>query len=278
MPEEILALGQFYEVAIEFAVEYGLQIIGAIIILIIGFIVARWLSRMVMGFCEKKGLDITLTRFLGSVVKIIVLCFVLIIALGKFGISMAPFIAALGAIAFGASFALQGPLSNYSAGLIIILTRPFVVGNTIRLEGVNGVVEEIKLAATILTNEDGEQITIPNKMIVGDIIINSFENKVVEAVVGISYDDDPEQAIAVIREALEQNPNVVPEPEPQIGIQEFGDSSVNIGMRYWVPTRQYFQTLYETNLAVYKALNRTGISIPFPQRVVHAVSEKEKAA
>ena len=225
MSEELETLQKFYNIVVEFIVTYSFQIVGAIIILIVGFKLACWLGRLVVGFCEKHDLDITLSKFLGNMVKVLVLTFVIIIAIGKFGISIAPFIAALGAIAFGSSFALQGPLSNYGAGLSIILTRPFVVGNTISVQGVSGVVDEIRLAATILSTEDEEEITIPNKHIVGEITLNSFENRIVEATVGISYGDDPQKAVDVLSETLENIAEVVKEPPPQIGLDEFGDSS-----------------------------------------------------
>jgi small conductance mechanosensitive channel len=221
-------------------------------------------------------MDITLSKFLGNFVKILVLVFVLIIAMGKFGISIAPFIALLGALAFGASFALQGPLSNYGAGLTIILARPFVVGDTITVKNVSGIVDEVTLATTILSTEDGEKITIPNKHIVGEILNNSFANKVVENAVRISYDDDPEKAINIIKETLKQFTQIISEPAPQIGIQEFADSSINIGMRYWIPTKQYFGTLYEVNLAVYKALAAAEIAIPFPQQDIHIISQPQQ--
>ena len=235
------------DLIVEFAVKYGFQVIYAIIILIIGLIIARWLSNMVVRVCESRNLDITLSRFLGNVVRLTAIGFVLIVVLGKFGITMTPFIAAIGAAAFGSSLALAGLLSNYGAGLSIIITRPFVVNDTIQIQSVSGVVEEVGLAATRLSNEDGEQITIPNKHIVGEILINSFENKVVEASIRISYDDDAQKAIDSIREALQKIPEIVADPAPQIGIEEFADSSVNIGMRYWVPTKQYFQILYQAN-------------------------------
>jgi small conductance mechanosensitive channel len=269
MKEELEAVEKYMDLAVEFALKYGFQVVYAIIILIIGLIIARWLSNMVVRVCESRNLDITLSRFLGNVVRITVIGFVLIVVLGKFGITMTPFIAAIGAVAFGSSLALAGLLSNYGAGLSIIITRPFVVNDTIQIQGVSGVVEEIGLAATRLSTEDGEQITIPNKHIVGEILINSFENKVVEASVGISYDDDAQKAIDTIQEALQNIPEIVADPAPQIGIEEFADSSVNIGMRYWVPTKQYFQTLYQANLSVYTALERAGITIPFPQRDIH---------
>jgi small conductance mechanosensitive channel len=189
-----------------------------------------------------------------------VLVFVFIITMGQFGISIAPFIAALGALAFGASFAVQGPLSNYGAGLVIILSRPFVVGNTVTVKGVS----------------DGEKITIPNKHIVGEILVNSFANRVVETTVGISYHDPPQRAIEVIRETLGKFPQISSEPAPQIGIQEFADSAINIGLRYWVPTKEYHQTLYRINLAIHGALAEAAITIPFPQRDVHLYGQKEQ--
>lgn len=275
MPEDLAAVEKYMDLIVEFAVKYGFQVIYAIIILIIGLIVARWLSNMVVRVCEARELDITLSRFLGNVVRLTLLAFVLIIVLGKFGIAMTPFVAAIGAIAFGSSLALAGLLSNYGAGLSIIITRPFVVGDTIKIQGVSGVVEEVGLAATRLSTEDGEQITIPNKHIVGEILINSFENKVIETSIGISYEDDAQKAIDTIQKALQKIPEIVAEPAPQIGIEKFADSSVNIGMRYWVPTKQYFQILYQANLAVYNALEQAGITIPFPQRDIHMLSENK---
>ena len=269
MEIELDTIQQIYNVVVEFIINYSFQILGAIIILIVGAKLAGWLGRLVTNLCEKKNVDITLARFLGNVVKILTLTFVIIIAIGKFGISIAPFIAALGAIAFGASFAISGPVSNYGAGLVIILSRPFVIGDTITINNVSGLVEEIHLATTILTTEDDEKITIPNKHIIGEILLNSYNNRIVESSVGISYQDDPEKAIEVIREALSRIDDICSEPPPQIGIEAFGESSIDLGMRYWVPTKKYFQTLYRGNLAVHKALKEAQITIPFPQRDVN---------
>jgi len=269
MQNELETVQQVYNVVVEFIINYSFQIVGAIIILIIGGKLAGWLGRLVTRLCEKKDVDITLSRFLGSMVKILVLIFVIIIAIGKFGISIAPFIAALGALAFGSSFALAGPVSNYGAGLVIILTRPFVIGNTITINKVSGVVDEIHLAVTILSTEDDEKITIPNKHIVGEILLNSFANKIVEGTVGISYGDNPEMAVKVIQDALATIDDICKEPPPQVGIEAFGESSIDLGMRYWVPTKKYFQTLYRGNMAAYTALKDAGINIPFPQRDVH---------
>jgi small conductance mechanosensitive channel len=272
MKQGLTTLQNAFNVVIEFLVNYSFQIVGAVIILFVGLFAARRLSNLTVKMCQKRNLDDTLTQFFGSSIKLLVLIFVVIITLGKFGISIAPFVAAVGAVALGASFAIQGPLSNYGAGLAIILTRPFIIGNTITVKGVSGVVEEIKLAYTFLTTEDEERITIPNNQIMGEILQNSFENKVVEASVGIAYHDDPQKAIDVIRETLEQFHQISSDPAPQIGIEAFGDSAINVGMRYWVPTKQYFQTIYKVNLSVYNALKTARITIPFPQRDIHLIS------
>jgi len=275
MPEEIKTIQKLINIVIDFFVNYSFQVVGAILVLVIGVLVARAVSSSLLKFFGKKEFDVTLSKFITTAVKGIILGFAFIVAIGKFGITIAPFIAALAAMAFGASFAIQGPLANYGAGLVIILTRPFVVGNTIKVSDVSGIVDEVKLGATILTDEDGVKITIPNKHIVGEIIHNSEERKIVEQMVGISYDNDPEKAIQIIKEVLEAFHEISKEPPPQIGIQEFGDSSINIGLRYWIPTNKYFKTLYQVNLSVYKHLKAKNIEIPFPQRDVHIVSRSQ---
>lgn len=278
MKEELTVLQEIFDAAIEFTVSYSFQVVGAILILIVGFLIANWVSRLLLNLLRNKHLDITLAQFLVSVVKVIVLIFAVIIALGKFGITITPFIATLGALAFGASFAIQGPLSNYGAGLTIIITRPFIVGNTITVAGVNGVVKEVRLAHTILTNEDGVKITIPNKHIIGEVIQNSKESKVVEGVIGVSYESDIDTAVRIILETLDRFEDIVQEPKVQIGVKEFADSAINIGFRYWVPTLKYFQISYRVNIDVHKSLTAAGITIPFPQRDLHIISKPDKSA
>ncbi len=275
MPEEIKTVQKLINIVIDFFVNYSFQVVGAILVLVIGVLVAKAVSSSLLKFFGKKEFDVTLSKFITTAVKGTILGFAFIVAIGKFGITIAPFIAALAAMAFGASFAIQGPLANYGAGLVIILTRPFVVGNTIKVSNISGIVDEVKLGATILTDEDGVKITIPNKLIVGEIIHNSEERKIVEEMVGISYDSDPEKAIRIIKEALESFEDISKEPLPQIGIQEFGDSSINIGLRYWIPTDKYFKILYQVNLSIYKHLKENNIEIPFPQRDVHIVSPSQ---
>ncbi len=272
MQDEIKAAQKLIDIIIDFFANYSFQVVGAILILVIGFVVARVVASFLTKFFERKQFDITLSKFAVATAKGTVLAFAIIIAVGKFGITIAPFIAALAAMAFGASFAIQGPLSNYGAGLVIILSRPFVVGNTITVSNVSGVVDEIGLGATILKDEDGVKITIPNKHIVGEILHNSEERRIVEEIVGISYDSDPEKAIRTVKEALDGFQEITQTPPPQVGIQEFGDSSISIGLRYWVPSNQYFKIRYQVNLVVYQHLKARDIEIPFPQRDVHIVS------
>jgi small conductance mechanosensitive channel len=275
MQDEIQAAERIIDLIINFFVNYSFQVVGAIIILVAGLIVARTVASFLLKFFGKKEFDITLSRFVAGLAKATIIVFAVIVALGKFGITIAPFIAALAAMAFGASFAIQGPLANYGAGLVIIVTRPFVVGNTISVKGVSGVVEEVKLGATSLTDEDGVKITIPNKHIVGEILHNSEEWRIVEEIVGVSYDSDPEEAIRITKETLESIAEVFKEPAPQVGIQKFGDSSINIGYRFWVRSKRYFETLYKVNQAIYKNLKHGNVQIPFPQRDVHIVSRTE---
>jgi small conductance mechanosensitive channel len=272
MKDELGTIQHLIDVAMEFLVNYGFQVVGAIVILCVGIFVARRLSNLIIKICQKHNLDHTLSIFFGNLIKIVVLAFVLIVVLGKFGISIAPFVAAIGAAALGASFAIQGPLSNYGAGLAIILTRPFVIGDTLTVKGVSGVVSDISLAYTFLTTEDEERITIPNNQIMGEILRNSFNNKVVESTIGIAYHDNPETAVAIIRKTLDSFTLISSDPPPQVGIQEFGDSCIKLGVRYWVPTKQYFQTMYVVNLSIYQALKTAQITIPFPQRDVHMIS------
>ncbi|WP_428036156.1 mechanosensitive ion channel family protein [Amphritea sp.] len=267
--DELATLTQFYTLIIDFFVNYSFQVIGAIIILIIGLIIARWVGKITLRLCLRNHVDVTLSNFISSTVKLLLIAMVAVICLGKFGISVAPFIAAIGAISLSIGLALQGVFSNYGAGFTIILTRPFVVGNTIRCNDVCGVVEEIRLAYTQLSTEDGEIITIPNKHIVGEVLVNSFENTIVEASIGISYSANPDKAIELITEQLELNPAIVKAPAPQVGIANFGDSSVNIAYRYWVPTKQQFELQFQINGAIYKAFREAGIEIPFPQRDLH---------
>ncbi|MEE8079551.1 MAG: mechanosensitive ion channel domain-containing protein [Pseudomonadales bacterium] len=266
MQEQIDLIQQVYELIVNFVVAYSFQLLGAVLVLILGFVVGGWVSRALLRIQEKREVDVTLRLLIASTVRILVVGLFLIVALSQMGISITPLIAAIGGLALGASFAIQGPVSNYGAGLVIILTRTYKVGDTITVQGCSGLVEEITLATTILRAEDGEQIVIPNKHIVGEIHHNSQGNRVVEGQVGIAYGTDPERAIEVIRDSLADINGIARNPAPQVGINAFADSSVVIDYRIWVATDRYFELLHAGNLAVYKALKQHDVPIPLPQR------------
>ncbi len=274
MTEKVAALQTIINKVIEFLVAYSFRIVGAIIILILGIWIAKSISKIINSLLTKKKIDTTLSSFVANCVKLLVIVFAVIIALGKFGITIAPFIAAIGAGAFGLTYAIQGPLSNYGAGIAIIIGRPFKIGDAIKVRGVTGIVEDIKLGSTVLKDEDGVIITIPNKHIVGEILYNSDKFKIVEDSIGISYDSSPEKAIEIIKNVLYSNKKVTDHPAPQIGISEFGDSSINIEYRYWVPTMDYFSVKYNVNLEIFNKFKENNITIPFPQMEVK-IKEKE---
>lgn len=269
MNNDLVDLGSVVNTASQFIVNYGFQFIGALIILVLGWQIARWAAGVTLKLCKRAAVDVTLSAFFANVIKTVVLVFVVIIALGKFGITIAPFIAALSAVALGGALAMQGPLSNYASGLVIILTRPFVVGDTITIQGMTGIVEDIRLAYTLLSNEDGQTITIPNKQIVGEVICNSYANLLVETVINIGYGEDPELAVSIIRKVLDDNRDVSSQPAPLIGIARFADSAIEIGLRYWVPTRHYYEIQYAVNREIFRRIREQGIVMPYPQLHVH---------
>lgn len=267
--EELSQLQTITNMVIEFLVNYSFQAVGAIIILIIGFMLARKASRLFVEQLEKRDVDVTLRTYAGHIVNIIILFCFIVIALGKFGITIAPFVAALGALTVVAGLALQGLVANYAAGVSIIATRPFKVGDTITVINVSGLVKEIKLAATIVETEDQEEITIPNKHIIGEVLLNTFEYRLVEASIGIAYSDDPQLAIDKILAALKELDFVTQQPDPQVGIDKFADSAIVIGVRAWVPTNNYMECRYRLNKKIFDAVIQAGLNIPFPQLDIH---------
>jgi len=277
MEEELQQLESFKEEILLYLATNGTRILVAILIVAIGFWLSKALAKLILKVCDKRNIDITLARFFAGFAKLLVVAFAIIIALSKAGIEITPFVALLGASAFGLSLAVQGPISNYGAGIVLIITRPFTVGDTLTVSGQTGLVDFVKLGATELINEDEERITIPNRKVLGEIFTNSHEHKVVEGVVGIDYGADPEAAIQCITEATASVEGVASKRKPVFGIDAFADSSINIGYRVWVPTNSYHSKRYAINLAVYHALKKANITIPFPQRDVHLItSEAEK--
>lgn len=274
MKEELQQLEELKNKLILYFVENGMRLLIAVIILLLGFWIAKRVANVVNKVCDKKQLDPTLAKFFAGFTKLVIVVFALIMALSKANIEITPFIALLGASAFGLSLAVQGPISNYGAGIVLIITRPFVVGDTLTLNDLCGTVDSVNLGNTQLINEDEECMTIPNRKVLGEIFTNSYKYKVVEAVVGIDYGADPQEAIDCISTAVKTIENIAAEREPNVGIEDFGDSSINIGYRVWVPTNAYHRTRYKINMAVFRALEEAKINIPFPQRDVHLIQKE----
>lgn len=272
MNQELESITKFYDIVIEFITNYSFQILGAIIIFLIGIFVSKYVYKLVDNFLKTK-IDETLSGFIANFVRLLIIVMMGILALGKLGISIGPFVAALGALSLTAGLALQGSVANFAAGVVLVATKPFKVGDTITVHDVYGEVEDIKLAYTVLRNEDQEQITIPNKYMIGDVLVNSFESRIVEGSVGVAYDSDVELAINLIRDTIFTCKEVSSEEEAIIGVENFGDSSINIGYRYWVPTKSFFKTQYSVNLKILHALNDAKIVIPFPQREIRITQQ-----
>ncbi|MCK8127148.1 mechanosensitive ion channel family protein [Pseudoalteromonas sp. 2CM39R] len=275
---EIQQVEKYYNLIMEYLVTYSMQILGAILILFIGLWIAQKVSNMVAGLMQRHNIDITLTNFISNVIKVLLIIMFLVIALGKIGISVTPFVAAIGAASLGAGLAMQGMLSNYGAGLAIIATRPFVVGDTIEVKGVSGQVKTIELGHTILINEEKVEITIPNKHIVGEILHNSFSYSLVKGEIDIAYDANADLAIELIEKVLDEHELVSDSPHAQVGIERFAESGVTLSYRFWVPTTKIIETKLAVNRNVFKAIQGADIEIPFPQRIVTLHQTNDKGA
>ncbi len=271
---EIEQASAIYQVIVDFFTNYSFQLIGALLIFILGYIVAGKIARAILRLCEKKKLDVTLSRFIASTSRMVVMVMISIMALSKIGISVTPFIAALGAVSLGAGLALQGLLANYAAGFNIIITRPFVVGDTIEVQGVTGIVKEVQLAYTLIQNEDCAEITIPNKHIVGEVVLNSRKDTLLKLSVGISYNDNPIEVVALVERTLAKLDIYSDEVRMQVGIDDFSDSAITIGIRLWIPTTNLYSIKYSAYKAIYLAFEQENITIPFPQQDIHLIEPK----
>lgn len=229
--------------------------------LVIGLKVSGWAGRRVNRLALTKDVDETLAKFMGTGVKLVFVGFLIIITLGNFGISIAPLIALAGATAFGATMAMQAPLSNFGAGFAIILGRPFTVGDTITVKNTSGIVQEVKLGNTVLITEDGERISVPNKHVVGEVIVNSRDSRIVESRIGIALEADAEAAVALVRGALVATDCVAAEPMPRVGVHDFTYGGVIIGVRFRVPSTTYFESRYKANGAILKALKGDDVAL-----------------
>lgn len=252
-------------------VEWGINILFAAAILIAGFWVAGRVGRFVQNIGAKhENLDDTLFRFLGSLAKYVILAFVIIAVLGRFGIETTSIVALLGAAGLAVGLALQGALSNLAAGVMLLIFRPYKVGDFVEVAGKFGNVTEIEMFTTILQTFDNQQIIIPNGKIWGDQIINHSHHPVrgVDMHFGISYDSDIDKAKDVIRKVLTDHPHVMADPAPFIEVETLNNSSVDFLVRPFCEGAHYFDILYSVPEQVKKALDAAGIEIPFPHQKV----------
>jgi small conductance mechanosensitive channel len=255
---------------------FGLKIVAAIVIFVIGKWIARLLKNFSVKLMTKSKVDATLVKFLGHVIYITLLTFVILAALGKLGIQTTSFIAVIGAAGLAVGLALQGSLSNFAAGVLMIIFRPFKVGDLIEGAGVLGTVEEIQIFTTMLKTPDNKAVIIPNAKLTADNITNFTAKPVrrVDLVFGVSYTDNIDKVKEVIADVLKQDTRVLDDPPPTIGLLEMADSSINFAVRPWTGTSDYWNVYFNINELMKKRFDQEGISIPFPQRDVHIYEHK----
>ena len=250
---------------------YGLKIIAALLIFIVGRWISRFLRKMIVNLMTKAKMDVTLVSFVGNISYIALLAFVIVAALNQLGIQTTSFIAILGAAGLAIGLALQGSLSNFAAGVLMIIFRPFEVGHRIDGGGVAGVVEDINIFTTQLKTVDNKTIIVPNAILTGDNIINYSAKKImrVDFVIGVSYDADVDHTKKVLIDEILKDERVLKDPELFVGVLELADNSVNWVVRPWVKTENYWPVYFSYLENIKKRLDAEGIGIPYPQRDVH---------
>ena len=256
------------DLTLDLLIRYGFQLLGAVVILAVGLLIARWVGAVTQRALERRTFEPPVRILLVRAVRVVVLLFTVVVALDKFGFQIAPLVAGIGVAGLGIGIALQGVLSNVVAGLSIILTKPFRIGEHIALLGVSGQVTAIELFSTTLAHPDQSRVVIPNRKIVGEILHNHGMVRQLDLSVGVGYGSDVPRAVAVVREILASNPRVLKVPAPVVGVTLLGDSAVTLAIRPWVSVPDYVEAQAEIYLTVLEAFRARGIEIPFPQREV----------
>ncbi len=250
---------------------YGIKVLAALAVFIIGRWVAKAVRRLIERIMKKSNVDPTLISFTGNLSYIALLAFVIIAALGQLGIQTTSFIAVIGAAGLAIGLALQGSLSNFAAGFLLIVFRPFKVGDFIEGAGVAGVVEVIQIFTTQLRTVDNKTVIVPNSKLTEDNIVNWTVKgtRRVDMVFGIGYEDDIDKARSIMTEIVNADERILKNPAPQIAVSELADSSVNFIVRPWVKASDYWGVYFDLTEKIKKAFDANGVSIPFPQRDVH---------
>lgn len=273
MNTQLDALNQVQSTAIDLGLQFGPKVLVACLIVLAGHFAGRWLGNLFEGVLTKLDLDITLRLLLVRLARVLVLALFVVMALQNLGVELLPLVAGLGVAGAGLALAMQGVLSNLAAGLTIIFTRPFRVGEYVSIAGEEGQVEAISLFQTILIHYDLSRVVIPNRKIVGEIMHNYGQIRQLHVSVGVAYDTDLNTALADIDAILAANPNILSEPAPLVQVATLADSSVNISIRPWVSVDAFPTAPSEINKAVLEAFRANGIHIPFPQREVRMLGQ-----
>ena len=261
------------------AIKYGLDFLGAIVLLIVGWMVAGWAKRSVLRMLNRTPrLDATLKPIIASIVRYAILILVIVAVLAQFGVQTTSIIAVLGAAGLAIGLAMQSTLQNIAAGVMLLFLRPFRLNDYIDAEGIAGTVDEIGLFTTHMHTYDGVYQEVPNSQLWNRTIKNysRLPTRRLDVAVGIAYGDSMDKAQAVLLDLLRQDQRVLADPEPQVLVTELGDSAVNLGLRCWTKADDYWGLLFDTTKAAKQCLDDAGISIPFPQRDVHLFEASKK--
>ena len=266
-----IQLSHYKEIALMYASEYGLKIIAALLIFVIGKWLANKLTALIKSMMTKAKVDKTLVEFSESIIYFSLLLMVIIAALNQLGVNTTSFVAVFGAATLAIGLALQGSFSNIGAAVLIILFRPFKVGDVIEAAGVTGEVTDINLFSTIITPVDKRMVIVPNSSIIGGNITNfsNRDTRRVDHLFGIGYDDDLKLAKETLLEIVNADKRILQEPAPFVAVSELADSSVNFVVRAWTKTEEYWDVYFDMLETVKLAFDAKGISIPYPQMDIH---------
>jgi len=255
----------------ELAITWGVKVASALLIFLVGKWLARKVSRIIVRILENRKVDITLIHFLDGIIYYALLISAILAAAGQLGIKTTSFLAILGAASLAVGLALKDSLANFSSGVMLILFRPFLVGDWVTVAGETGKVEKISVFSTILNTGDNQRKIIPNGAIANNTITNITANPTrrIELVVGIGYDDDLRLAKDTIWEIIRAEPRILAEPEPFVAVAELADSAVNLVLRPWTLTEDYWDVYYSLVEKIKLTFDERGISIPYPQHHIH---------
>ncbi|ELR65334.1 Protein involved in stability of MscS mechanosensitive channel [Photobacterium marinum] len=267
----VLNAGEWVADNQELLIQYGVNIISALLILFIGNLVVKAIANGVAKVLRKKQMDDAVVEFLHSLVRYLLFVIVLIAALGRVGVQTASVVAVIGAAGLAVGLALQGSLSNFAAGVLIVGFRPFKSGDYVEIGGVSGSVESIQVFSTILNTPDNKMVVVPNAAVIGGPITNYSRHKTrrIDLVIGVSYDADLKHTKEVLTRVIEADDRILKDPAPTVGVLALADSSVNFAVRPWVKTSDYWGVYFDLMQAIKEELDKENIGIPYPQMDVH---------